>query len=73
MGMDISPVLLRNIDMFASRVIGLTDYRKKLSTYLQNKMALLAPNLATLIGDTVGARLISHAGSLLAKAPAITV
>merc|ERR1719250_435735 len=74
MGMDISPVDLLNIDMFASRVIGLTDYRKELSTYLQNKMALVAPNLATLIGDTVGARLISHAGSLtnLAKAPAST-
>merc|ERR1712083_553153 len=74
-GMDISPVDLLNIDMFASRVIGLTDYRKELSSYLQNKMALVAPNLATLIGDTVGARLISHAGSLtnLAKAPASTV
>merc|ERR1711972_1030429 len=34
-----------------------------------------APNLAALIGDTVGARLISHAGSLtnLAKYPASTV
>merc|ERR1712128_197120 len=75
MGMDISPVDLLNIDMFASRVIGLTDYRKELSAYLQNKMALVAPNLATLIGDTVGARPISHAGSLtnLAKAPASTV
>merc|ERR1712226_451555 len=75
MGMDISAVDLLNIDMFASRVIGLTDYRKELSAYLQNKMALVAPNLATLIGDTVGARLISHAGSLtnLAKAPASTV
>merc|ERR1712179_494048 len=75
MGMDISPVDLLNIDMFASRVIGLTDYRKELSSYMQNKMALVAPNLATLIGDTVGARLISRAGSLtnLAKAPASTV
>merc|ERR1712173_555055 len=75
MGMDISPVDLLNIDKFASRVIGLTDYRKELSAYLQNKMALVAPNLATLIGDIVGARLISHAGSLtnLAKAPASTV
>merc|ERR1711997_1308321 len=75
MGMDISPVDLLNIDMFASRVIGQTEYRKELSTYLQNKMSLVAPNLATLIGDTVGARLISHAGSLtnLAKAPASTV
>merc|ERR1712021_198283 len=47
----------------------------ELSTYLRNKMEIVAPNLATLIGDTVGARLISHAGSLtnLAKAPASTV
>merc|ERR1712173_507991 len=75
MGMDISPIDLFNIETFASRVIGLTDYRKELSAYLQNKMGLVAPNLATLIGDTVGARLISHAGSLtnLAKAPASTV
>merc|ERR1712112_375549 len=75
MGMDISPIDLLNIDSFASRVIGLTDYRKELSTYLQSKMGLVAPNLSTLIGDIVGARLISHAGSLtnLAKAPASTV
>jgi len=75
MGMDISPIDLLNIDMFASRVIGLTDYRKELSAYLQSKMAVVAPNLAALIGETVGARLISHAGSLtnLAKCPASTV
>jgi len=75
MGMDISPVDLLNIDMFASRVIGISDYRKELSNYLRSKMSVVAPNLATLIGDTVGARLISHAGSLtnLAKCPASTV
>merc|ERR1712241_1049018 len=75
MGMDISAVDLLNIDMFASRVVALADYRKGLSGYLQEKMASVAPNLATLIGDTVGARLISHAGSLtnLAKYPASTV
>merc|ERR1739840_61183 len=63
------------IDMFAARVIGHSDYRKELVVYLRNKMEAVAPNLATLIGDTVGARLISHAGSLtnLAKAPASTV
>ena len=57
------------------RVIALADYRKMVSTYLQDKMASVAPNLATLIGETVGARLISHAGSLtnLAKYPASTV
>merc|ERR1712157_527427 len=55
--------------------VAMGDYRKELSTYLQSKMGLVAPNLSTLIGDVVGARLISHAGSLtnLAKAPASTV
>merc|ERR1739842_54814 len=73
--MDISPIDLLNINMFAARVIGLSDYRKELVVYLRNKMEAVAPNLATLIGDTVGARLISHAGSLtnLAKYPASTV
>ena len=38
-------------------------------------MGAVAPSLASLIGDVVGARLISHAGSLtkLAKYPASTV
>merc|ERR1712108_120569 len=75
MGMDISPVDLLNIDMFASRVIGITEYRKELSTYLRSKMSSVAPNLSALLGEVVGARLISHAGSLtnLAKYPASTV
>lgn len=75
MGMDISPVDLMNVEIFAGRVIALVEYRKKMSEYLTSKMAGVAPNLATLIGDQVGARLIAHAGSLtnLAKAPASTV
>jgi len=75
MGMDISPIDLINIESFATRVIGLIDYRVKLHTYLQNKMFQVAPNLQALIGDLVGARLIAHAGSLtnLAKYPASTV
>merc|ERR1712173_395113 len=75
MGMDISPVDLLNIDMFASRVIGITEYRKELSTYLRSKMSVVAPNLAGLIGEIIGARLMGHAGSLtnLAKCPASTV
>merc|ERR1711935_483586 len=46
-----------------------------LSNYLTEKMSVVAPNLSALIGDTVAARLISHAGSLinLAKYPASTV
>ncbi|KAL5284671.1 NOP56 family protein [Megaselia abdita] len=75
MGMDISIVDLMNIELFATRVVNLSEYRKKLSVYLSNKMENVAPNLQALIGDQVGARLISHAGSLtnLAKYPASTV
>lgn len=75
MGTDISPVDHVNIANFADRVIHLYAYRKSLQTYLHEKMGVVAPNLAALIGDTVGARLISHAGSLtnLSKYPASTV
>jgi len=75
MGMDISPIDLINIEAFASRVIKLAEYRKGLLTYLQSKMNSVAPNLTSLLGETVAARLISHAGSLtnLAKFPASTV
>ncbi|KAB0790192.1 hypothetical protein PPYR_15475 [Photinus pyralis] len=75
MGMEISPIDMINIEMFASRVIALADYRKQLSEYLKTKMGDIAPNLATLIGDLVGARLIARAGSLtnLAKYPSSTV
>jgi len=75
MGIDIGAIDLMNIQMFARRVISLTDYRKTLSDYLHSKMQNVAPNLAALIGEQVGARLISHAGSLtnLAKYPASTV
>lgn len=75
MGMDIARGDLDNIECFANRVIALAVYRKELMTYLQNKMSDVAPNLGALIGESVGARLISHAGSLtnLAKYPASTV
>eukprot|EP00051_Salpingoeca_urceolata_P026753 m.478497 g.478497 ORF g.478497 m.478497 type:complete len:555 (-) comp21153_c0_seq1:138-1802(-) len=75
MGMDISDIDLLSIDMFAKRVMSLSEYRQELHEYLQTKMHDVAPNLSALIGEAVGARLISHAGSLsnLAKYPASTV
>ncbi|KAJ3313451.1 snoRNP complex protein nop56 [Boothiomyces sp. JEL0838] len=75
MGTNISEIDMSNVLSFAERVISLTDYRKSLYGYLCNKMHAVAPNLSALIGEVIGARLISHAGSLtnLAKAPASTV
>ncbi|XP_014470477.1 PREDICTED: nucleolar protein 56-like isoform X2 [Dinoponera quadriceps] len=75
MGMDINMVNLMDIEIFADRVISMCDYREHLAQYLRSKMSGVAPNLASLIGDQIGARLIAHAGSLtnLAKFPASTV
>lgn len=75
MGQEISENDMENVMTFAKRTAELAAYRKKLGNYLVAKMGIVAPNLAALIGETVGARLISHAGSLtnLAKYPASTV
>uniref|UniRef100_A0A0R3RQB9 Nucleolar protein 56 n=1 Tax=Elaeophora elaphi TaxID=1147741 RepID=A0A0R3RQB9_9BILA len=75
MGMDIADLDLFNVDRFAKRVDELTAYRQKLHTYVRERMHSCAPSLSALIGEQVGARLISHAGSLtnLAKCPASTV
>ncbi|KAL2045512.1 hypothetical protein N7G274_001940 [Stereocaulon virgatum] len=75
MGQKISETDMDNVTTFASKVVSLTNYRKTLYGYLVGKMGVVAPNLATLIGEMVGARLISHAGSLtnLSKYPASTV
>lgn len=75
MGQDVSENDMENIMTFAKRAVALADYRKHLAGYLSDKMGVVAPNLAALIGETVGARLISKAGSLtnLAKYPASTV
>merc|ERR1712183_1022196 len=75
MGMDVSPIDLINIMGFTRRVISITEYKQSLTEYLHKRMSSVAPNLSALIGDVVGARLISHAGSLtnLAKYPASTV
>ncbi|EGG24581.1 NOP5 family protein [Cavenderia fasciculata] len=75
MGTEISVIDLESIMHFANRVIDLLEYRSSLEQYLTKKMRDCAPNLQALIGDRVGARLISRAGSLtnLAKYPASTV
>ena len=75
MGQDISDTDMENVTTFANRVVSLANYRKTLHSYLVSKMSVVAPNLAALIGEVVGARLISHAGSLtnLSKYPASTL
>ena len=75
MGTEISQSDLDHVQELATQVIALSEYRAQLSEYLRNRMAVVAPNLMALVGELVGARLISHAGSLinLSKQPASTV
>jgi len=75
MGRDISDSDLAHVTSFAERTVKLAECRKHIQGYLGRKMGVVAPNLSTLIGDTVAARLISKAGSLsnLCKYPASTV
>ncbi|XP_071791317.1 nucleolar protein 58-like [Asterias amurensis] len=75
MGTEISEADIMNIHYLCEQVIEITEYRAQLYDYLKNRMQAIAPNLTTLVGELVGARLISHAGSLmnLAKHPASTV
>lgn len=75
MGTDIADEDLENIKFLCENIVELTEYRAQLFDYLRNRMMTIAPNLTILVGELVGARLISHAGSLmnLAKHPASTV
>lgn len=75
MGGSIADIDMLNISAFTTRVISIADYRKSLISYLTEKMNQVAPSLTALLGERIGARLISHAGSLtnLSKYPASTV
>merc|ERR1711962_1177086 len=75
MGTEISDIDMFNIKHLCEQVVEIQEYREQLYNYLKNRMIAIAPNLTVLVGELVGARLISHAGSLmnLAKHPASTV
>uniref|UniRef100_W5UE71 Nucleolar protein 58 n=1 Tax=Ictalurus punctatus TaxID=7998 RepID=W5UE71_ICTPU len=75
MGTEVSEEDISNIIHLCDQVIEISEYRTQLYDYLKNRMMAIAPNLTVMVGELVGARLISHAGSLLnlAKHPASTV
>ena len=74
-GSEINEEDMLIINHLCRKIIEMTSYREKLYDYLRARMLAMAPNLTVLVGELVGARLISHAGSLinLSKMPASTV
>uniref|UniRef100_A0A182PEA8 Nucleolar protein 58 n=1 Tax=Anopheles epiroticus TaxID=199890 RepID=A0A182PEA8_9DIPT len=75
MGTEISDEDILNIQSLCDEIISINEYRSHLGDYLKARMMAMAPNLTVLVGETVGARLIAHCGSLvnLAKHPASTL
>lgn len=75
MGTEISEEDIMNIQSLCDEILAINDYRTHLSDYLKTRMLAMAPNLTVLVGETIGARLIAHSGSLinLAKHPASTI
>merc|ERR1712141_859091 len=75
MGTEISDLDMLNIRHLCDQVMEIQEYRSQLYEYLKNRMLAIAPNLTAVVGELIGARLISHAGSLLnlSKRPASTV
>ncbi|XP_055380758.1 nucleolar protein 58 [Condylostylus longicornis] len=75
MGTDISEEDIISIQALCDEILSINDYRSHLYDYLKTRMMAMAPNLNVLVGETVGARLIAHAGSLinLAKHPSSTI
>lgn len=75
MGTEMSADDVENVMVLCVEVEEMIKYRQQLAEYLTNRMRAVAPNLTVLLGELVGARLISHAGSVtgLAKFPASTI
>ena len=75
MGQDLAEIDEVQIKLFTDRLVQQLDLKQDLGDYLKDRMKAVAPNLSTLIGEQVGAKLIAHSGSLmnLAKYPASTI
>lgn len=72
---DIAAEDLEIINNYANSIYELQKTRKNIEKYIDMKMESIAPNLKTLVGSTLGAKLISHAGGIkrLSTYPSSTV
>lgn len=72
---DVNPEDLEIMNNYAKSIYELQQTRKNIINYIDVKMESIAPNLRLLVGSSLGAKLISHAGGLkrLASYPSSTV
>lgn len=74
-GNTLSEVDQASLLNFTAFVLSHYDFKRELQSYLLDEMNRVAPNITALLGESVGARLLTHAGGLgnLAKLPASTI
>ena len=72
---DINPKDIEIMNNYANSIYEMQQTRKNLEEYVDFKMQDIAPNLRLLVGSSLAAKLISHAGGLkrLAVYPSSTV
>jgi nucleolar protein 56 len=75
MGADFSEVDLAEVKALSKNILETYELRGKMENYLEKTMDEVAPNVKSLVGSLLGARLISIAGNLrnLAMRPASTI
>jgi nucleolar protein 56 len=75
MGANLAPEDEEEIAAYLVAVRLLYEERQRILAYLESKMRTHCPNVASLAGATIGAKLLSHAGSLerLASVPSSTL
>ena len=74
-GGDISKENLSIVQSLAKQILELHKVRNNLEEHIETEMNSIAPNLAAILGNSVGARILARAGSLkrLASMPASTI
>ncbi len=72
---DINPIDLEIMNNYAKSIHEMQETRRDIEDYIDAKMESLAPNLRLLVGSSLGAKLISHAGGIkrLAMYPSSTI
>lgn len=75
MGQEISEFDIQCLKDLCTKTLKMFEFRKEIQGYLKGRMEIVAPNLTSLIGESIAAKLISHSGSLstLSKYPASTI
>ena len=74
-GAELLPRDISIVSALAQKILSLYELRREMESYIDTLMREIAPNISTLVGYMVGARLISLAGSLkdLARKPSSTI